>query len=85
MDLQEVNSNIQNSSAVPLIGSDGNCMQEQLFKVTANEAQAGLDLQGEGNAASALGKLGGHGSTFSSMILPLCPSAHGILTLFELF
>lgn len=60
-------------------------MQDQLFKVTANEAQAGRDVQREGNVASASGKLDGHDSTFASMILPLCPSAHGILTSFDFF
>lgn len=80
MDLQEFNSALQNSSAVPLIGNDGNCMQDQTFQVTANGTKGGTDLQGEGKVVSAPGHSDGHDPTFGSMVLPMCPSAHGILT-----
>ncbi|EXB63797.1 AMP deaminase [Morus notabilis] len=57
-------------------GNDGNCVQDQIFKVTANESKAGTDLQGEGNVVSAAGHLDVHDPTLGSMILPVCSSAH---------
>lgn len=79
MGLQEVNSNIQNSSAVPLIGNDENCMQDQLFQVTASETRADVYPQGEGKLDSTPVHLVGHDPSLSTLVLP-CPSAHGILT-----
>ncbi|POO00043.1 AMP deaminase [Trema orientale] len=75
MNGNEVNSNLQTSSAVPLIGNDGNCMQDQIFKVTASETKSRVDPQGEGKVVSTPVQLVGHDSTFSGMVLPY-PSAH---------
>lgn len=81
MNLQEVNSNIQNSSAAQLIGSDQNPTQDQTYKVTSNEAHTGADLQADGKVISAPGHVDDQDHTFSSIILPLCRPSHGIFFL----
>ncbi|XP_030480378.2 AMP deaminase [Cannabis sativa] len=71
----EVNSILQNSSAVPVIGNDGNCMQDQTFKATPSETRAGVATQGEKNIGSTSVDLVGQDATVSSIILPF-PSTH---------
>ncbi|KAL5553976.1 hypothetical protein UlMin_041377 [Ulmus minor] len=76
MNILEVNSNLQNSSTVPLIGNDGTCMQAQIFKVAENETKACMDLQDERKFISTAEHLVGSDSNLSRIVLPQYQLVH---------
>lgn len=80
MNLQDVNSELQNSSSAPFRSNEGNCMQDQTCNVTVNEAKADVYLQGKGKIDATSLHFVGTGPDFSGMILPLNSSVQGIFS-----
>ncbi|KAH7515857.1 hypothetical protein FEM48_Zijuj10G0071000 [Ziziphus jujuba var. spinosa] len=79
VNVQDVNSELRNSSSAPMRSNDGNRMQDQTRDVTVNEAKA--DLQGERKIDSTSYHFAGTGPNFSGMILPLNTSVQGSETI----
>lgn len=77
MNLQEINSNLQNSSAALLRTTDANFMEEQLAKVTVSETKSGVNMQIQRKVDSATADLVKDSSS-TNMFLPLYTSSHGI-------
>jgi hypothetical protein len=79
MDLQDVNSdNHQNLCTVPIMGDDGNFMQDKMCSPTASEAKAGVDLLSNGRIDNASGLIVGNDPNFGNTNIPLRTTVHGI-------
>lgn len=74
--MQDVNSNLQNSSAV-LKSDVKNFIQDRMYQVTSTEAKSGVDLQGDGKVDTASGNSVKNDHNFTSIVLPLSASMHG--------
>ncbi|XP_034211261.1 AMP deaminase-like isoform X1 [Prunus dulcis] len=72
----DVNSNLQNSSAVLLKSDVKNFIQDRMYQVTSTEAKSGVDLQGDGKVDTASGNSVKTDHNFTSIVLPLSASMH---------
>ncbi|RVW82456.1 putative AMP deaminase [Vitis vinifera] len=71
LDLQDLNSNIQNSTLLPFKVDNGNCFEDQKCRGTKTESNVGVDLHGNGKMDTASGNILGTRPISANTISPL--------------
>lgn len=78
VDLQDLNSNIQNSTLLSFKVDNGNCFQGQERRGTKTESNVGVDLHENGKMDTAPGNLLGPEPIPADTVPPPRPLVHGI-------
>ncbi|KAJ0094328.1 hypothetical protein Patl1_16309 [Pistacia atlantica] len=79
--MNDVDSKIQNSSAVPFRTDLVNFVQDQNCRASINVVKPGIDVHGKGKVDTASAQITGHDTTLPNIILPLRTTLHESTTI----
>ncbi|XP_031247408.1 AMP deaminase-like, partial [Pistacia vera] len=79
--MNDVDSKIQNSSAVPFRTDLVNFVQDQNCRASINVVKPGIDVHGRGKVDTASAQITGHDTTLPNVILPLRTTLHESTTI----